>query len=364
MRIALRLGTLVLSTSTFMCSAPADPLDNVGGGPPLAPSSAGAGGSIVPAGGTAAAGTTTGGGSAGTGSDTIGGTSTSGNGGGATAGVSGGPSTGSTATPGCSLPDPGEEPQKWLERAITVQGVAADQQATFGARRYFVRLPVAYDHTRKYPIVFYGPGCGAKNVESTPMMDQIKNDAIHVFLLQKSDCFSTGYPSPEVPYVAQALTEVQAKYCTDAKRVFVSGYSSGSWLSNVVACALGDKIRGIGTAAGGLRKETVDGYRCRTPVAGVLYSGELDMTNPANRLDMNGNQIGVIGARDHLIRINGCDPNSGHTLESNPICQEWTAGCPSNPVYYCVGPGDGHNKGDGKFNVSNQLFWEVWSKLP
>jgi polyhydroxybutyrate depolymerase len=265
-------------------------------------------------------------------------------------------------------PDPGEEPQKWLERDITVANLPADQQAAFGDRKYFVRLPVAYDHTRKYPVVFYGPGCGASNVEATPMMDQIKNDAIHVFLLQKNNCFSTGgAPSPEVPYFTQALDEVQAKYCTDARHVFVSGYSSGAWLSNVLACALGNRIRGIGTAAGGLTQATRDFYKCDTmgaPAVGVFYSGENDMENPADRKDMNGNQIGVIGARDRLIKSNGCDASASEPYPDNPICTMWKTGCVDNPVLYCIGPGDGHGKGDGKFNVSNKAFWDVWTSVP
>lgn len=281
------------------------------------------------------------------------------------AGDAGGPAP----TTGCTAADPAEEQQKWLQRDIMVANLPDTQQAQFAARKYFVRLPFDYDHKKAYPVVFYGPGCGAGNVENTPMMDQIKNDAIHVFLLQKTSCFSTGqYPSPEVPYFTQALDEVQAKYCTDSKRVFVSGYSSGAWLSNVLACAMGDRIRGIGTAAGGLRKESVDGYQCAgamgKPAAGVFYTGENDTENPADRTDMAGNQIGVIGARDRLIATNGCDSMGSEPYPDNPICTMWKKGCENNPVLFCVGPGDGHGKGDGKFMVSNKAFWDVWSALP
>lgn len=285
--------------------------------------------------------------------------------GGAAGGSGGGSAVGpSGPTTGCQQPDPAEEPQIWLPRDITVTGLAPDRVAMFAARKYFVRLPVAYDHTRPYPVVIYGPGCGATMVESTPMMGQIKNDAIHVFVLQKGNCFSTGYPSPEVPYVTQALDEVQGKYCTDAGKVFMSGYSSGAWLSNVVACALGNRIRGVGTAAGGLRKTTVDGYMCNTPAAGIFYTGENDTENPASELDAQGFESGVIAGRDRLIKSNGCDANAAEVYAPNPICQVWKTGCPNNPVLYCVGPGDGHNKGDGNFNVSNKTFWDVWSSLP
>jgi poly(3-hydroxybutyrate) depolymerase len=374
MRAALRLSTLLLSPLTLMCTV-GDPGGDVGTAGSASQSGNATGGSVLPQGGEAQGGSNAG---AGAGQQTAGTPATSGSGSGGAASSGGSAGTaGGTATPGpaptlgCTAADPAEEPQKWLQRDITVENVTPEQQTMFGLRKYFVRLPVGYDHTKPYPVVFYGPGCGASNVEATPMMDQIKNDAIHVFLLQKSNCFSTGSSggvvSPEVPYFTQALDQVQAKYCTDSKRVFVSGYSSGAWLSNMLACALGPRIRAIGTAAGGLTKATTDLFKCDTmgaPAAGVLYSGENDTENPADRLDANGNQIGVMGARDRLIKSNGCDPTKSTPYAANPICTEWRTGCENNPVLYCIGPGDGHGKGDGKFNVSNKAFWDVWSNLP
>jgi poly(3-hydroxybutyrate) depolymerase len=146
--------------------------------------------------------------------------------------------------------------------------------------------------------------------------------------------------------------------------VYVSGYSSGAWLSNLLACAMGLRIRGIGTAAGGLRKTTIDGYTCQAPAVGIFYSGENDTENPADRLDDNGFQIGVMGARDRLIATNGCDPATPTVWDQNEICQIWKNGCESNPVVYCVGPGDGHGRGDGEYNVSNKGFWDLWASVP
>jgi len=384
MRQALRLSTLLLSPLTLMCSSPAD--NGGSAGAPISPSgqagsassgsasggSASGGSTVIPnagstsvttggASGSAAGGAITGGGAGAGGS--------AGAGGGAAGTATGGSSsTLPSHTAGCTAPDPAEEPQKWLEKDITVANLPAGDVAKYAARKYFVRLPVAYDHSKNYPLVFYGPGCGASNVEGTPMMDQIKNDAIHVFLLQKDACFNTGsYPSPEVPYFTQALDEVQAKYCTDAQRVFVSGYSSGGWLSNVLSCAMGPRIRATGTAAGGLTKSIVDGYKCLdmgSPAAGIFYSGQNDNTNPADKKDASGYQIGVFGARDRLLKSNGCDANAMEDYPDNPICKIWKTNCPNNPVLFCVGPGDGHGDGGGKFNVSNGTFWKVWSALP
>jgi len=367
MRGALRLLVLSISPLTLMCSAPAEPVApgpmNTGGSASQsgAPGAGTAGQGVIPTAGTPGMG----------GSETAGAGGAAAGTGGASAGAAGGgggPAGPSGPTAGCQAPMPQDEPQTWITSEITVGNLpptlTPEQVTTFSSRRYFVRLPVNYDHSKPYPLVFYGPGCGASNVESTPMMDQIKNDAIHIFLLQKNNCFSTGYPSPEVAYFTQALDEVQAKYCSDAGRVYVSGYSSGAWLSNMLACAMGNRIRAIGTAAGGLRKATIDGYTCPSPQAGVLYTGENDTENPATELDDNGFETGVIGARDRLIMSNGCDAAAAETWTNNPICQIWKTGCENNPVVYCVGPGDGHGRGDGQFNVSNKGFWDLWNSLP
>ena len=279
---------------------------------------------------------------------------------------------------GCQAPAPDEAQQMWLENKITVANLP-DTQAAFAQRSYFVRLPVGYDHSKAYPIVFYGPGCGASGVESTPMMNDIKSVAIHVFLLQKDSCFSTGsYPSPEVPYFTQALNEVQAKYCTDAGKVYVSGFSSGAWLSSVLACAMGDRIRAIGTAAGGLNQSIVDGYKCpgnqldTTPVtshasvAGLFFTGALDTTNKAVNVGKDGNPNGVNAARDRLIKANGCDPNASEPWVNTfgaDFCKIWKTGCPTAPVVYCVGPGVAHDNGQS-LNIPNKGFWEFWSSLP
>lgn len=370
MRATPHLLLVSLSSLTLMCSAPNEPaapgpMTTAGSGNQSGSPAGGSGGAgVLPSGGNQAM--------AGGGAGTAGAASLAGSGGelpgGGSAGAGGSTGFPMGKTAGCQAPDPVEEPQTWITHQMTVTNLpptlTPEQMTTFSDRRYFVRLPVGYDHTKAYPLVFYGPGCGAANVEGTPMMDQIKNDAIHVFLLQKNNCFSTGYPSPEVPYFTQALDAIQGKYCTDSSRVFVSGYSSGAWLSNMLACAMGNRIRAIGTAAGGLRKTTIDNYTCPSPQAGILYVGENDTENPASELDDNGFEQGVIGARDRLIQSNGCDANAAETWASNDICQIWKTGCENNPVIYCVGPGDGHGRGDGQFNVSNQGFWELWNSLP
>ena len=58
--------------------------------------------------------------------------------------------------------------------------------------------------------------------------------------------FCSGY---DVPYFDHMLAEVEAQYCVDRSRVFVSGFSEGCDLSTALACCRGSEIRAIGAAS-------------------------------------------------------------------------------------------------------------------
>lgn len=229
---------------------------------------------------------------------------------------------------------------------LTVNGVA---------RRYWTKLPTAYDGTTPMPLVFWGPGCGASGVEGSPLDNSIKDSAIRVFVIGTGGCFDTGGPEPETGYFNAVLDDVQANYCTDKGRVFVSGYSSGAWLSYLLACTAGDRITAIGTAAGGFH---ANNPMCKGNPGGILHAGLNDTANPITKLNKDMVNEGSSAGRDALIKANGC------TMETKPwdpayaICQEYQ-GC-KTPVIWCPQPGVGHSNGE---EVSRTGFWKYWSTL-
>jgi polyhydroxybutyrate depolymerase len=264
---------------------------------------------------------------------------------------------------GCGQ-DHGDEPRgAYTDHTISITGLTAEQMADGQAEReYFVYLPQGFDGNQPYPVVFYGPGCGASGVEGTPLTGSLGQDAILVFLLQHNSCFSTGdnpeQRSPELNYFEQVLAEIQANYCTDLGRVFVSGYSSGAWLSNLLACYHGDKIRGIGTAAGGFRPPVAE---CVGQVAAIMHAGTMDDANPISRLDDNGVEYGSIAGRDRLIEVNGCTPGMSEPWDAMySDCVVFKDGCEANPVVWCE-ENTGHSNGG---QVSASGFWKFWSSLP
>jgi polyhydroxybutyrate depolymerase len=263
--------------------------------------------------------------------------------GGSSAGGGAGPVSGPTA--GCGKAN-AEEPLKDILHNIMVKGVG---------RRYWTKLPTTYDSSQPTPLVFYGPGCGASGVEGSPLDASIKDSAIRVFVIGTGGCFDTAGPEPETGYFNAVLDEVQANYCTDSGKVFVSGYSSGAWLSDLLACTAGDRITAIGTAAGGFHANHPP---CKGNPAAMFHAGTGDTANPITKLNSAGVNEGSSAARDRMIMANGCTMETKEWDAAFPYCKEYI-GC-SSPIVWCE-QNVGHSNGE---EVSRTGWWKFWSSLP
>jgi len=256
----------------------------------------------------------------------------------------GGPAPGPTA--GCGKPS-ADAPGKDVLHNLMVAGVA---------RRYWTKLPTGYTGDKPTPLVFYGPGCGASGVEGAPLDNSIKDGAIRVFVIGVGACFDTNGPEPETGYFNAVLDEVQANYCTDKGKVFVSGYSSGAWFTDLVSCTAGDRIRGIGTAAGGFLAMHPP---CKGNPAAMFHAGTNDGANPITKLNAMGVNEGSSANRDRLLMDNGCTMETKVWDPAFPYCKEYV-GC-KTPVVWCQQDGVGHSNGE---EVARTGWWKFWSTLP
>ena len=326
-------GGAAAGTTGVIPSAGTSPVTN-----PTAGTSAGGTGVVVGTGGSGSTtgGATSSGGSAG--APAAAGATT----GGASVG-GGGPASGPTAGCGKAIAD---EPGKDLLHNIMVKGVA---------RRYWTKLPSNYDPAKPTALVFYGPGCGASGVEGAPLDNSIKDAAMRVFVIGTGGCFDTDGPEPETGYFNAVLDEIQANYCTDTAKVFVSGYSSGAWLSDLLSCTAGDRIRGIGTAAGGFHANHPP---CKGNPAAMFHAGTNDTANPITKLNAQNMNEGSSAARDRLLMDNGCTMETTVWDPAFPYCKAYK-GCKS-PVVWCEQP-VGHSNGE---EVARTGWWKFWSTLP
>ena len=233
-------------------------------------------------------------------------------------------------------------------------------------RNYYVRLPDTYDPMRAYPTVFVGPGCGGTGDQGIPIFNASKSDAIVIGLDpdpagEGRQCFnSESYPDPEEPYFNATLKAVEAAYCVDKSKLFVEGFSSGSWLANLIGCVDGNVIRGQGNASGCMQGAHPT---CTGPIA---YMAAHDMNDPNNSYQCGKDN------RDRIVKLNGCtdqtmpyDPGPDIMVKAGVTvsCVQYVGCKPGYPVVWCTTTGLGHNDQVGT-GLSTFGFWKFWTSLP
>ncbi|EWY42868.1 hypothetical protein N825_02170 [Skermanella stibiiresistens SB22] len=121
-------------------------------------------------------------------------------------------------------------------------------------------------------------------------------------------------------------------YCVNPDRVFVVGHSLGASFVNSLACARGDRIRGVGSVAGGIVPS-----QCHGGVAAMM------LHNPADELVpiAEGER-----ARDTLVAQNGQSADEPETAEVGSFeCERFADHDPSNPVLWCPHHQDLNSRG-------------------
>lgn len=354
------------SALALACSDQADPSGVETGGP--APATGGASGgsagtsaagiAVIPgesgssgsaAGGTSSMGGAQGGGTAGgTAGGTTGGASAGMAGGGSSsagaAGSAGGSASGkppATPSAGCNMPA-GQALGSWVERPkLPVNGKD---------RQWWVWLPPAYDASKAYPVVFTFHGCGGPD-NFIPMQKTAGNDAIIIRGTGGDNgCWSYPGNGDDVKFFDAMLADAEARLCVDTSRVFSTGYSSGAWFTNTLACARGDKLRGAGSVSGG-----VVGNRgtCSGEFARIFIHDTDDTTN---YFDKNGNQAELA----RIVAQNHCDAATPPVPEDPAPCARYQSCDAGNPVIMCQTMGKKHDRQD---TLATTAFWKLFSSL-
>jgi poly(3-hydroxybutyrate) depolymerase len=136
---------------------------------------------------------------------------------------------------------------------FTVMGtgatLAGNIPAKAGPRTFWVRPPADYDPNKKYRTVYIGQGCGGYEVANTSTLQLFKEssggteEALYVALdiprdMANQDCYDNrSGPSSQEWEAFQDIHEVvDSNYCVDNNRVYVSGYSTGGWLTDMWGC--------------------------------------------------------------------------------------------------------------------------------
>jgi hypothetical protein len=258
-------------------------------------------------------------------------------------------------------------------------------------REYFVTLPMGYDKTKAYPLVFEGPGCGSGGTSVYPLTDPTAGNAqnagntvIRVGLTPPPNtighatnpgqgCFDDkeGDSSVDWVFYEDLYDRLAGQLCFDKNRVFSTGNSSGAWFSNELGCKFaGDPtrpVRGIMPNTGGLPTTPPSQVTTCTnkPMAG-MWVGETN--DPENPFSHN------IDAINRAIQVNGCTggpwgttPTADYPIgggKPDTTCKQIT-GCPAlYPLVVCLIPGNQHASHDDTTNPGFTTFLKFFSKPP
>jgi len=225
----------------------------------------------------------------------------------------------------------------------------------FSHRPYAARLPPDYDYQTRLRIHVSAGGCGedaatfAKSPPSPTIFDPHDN-SIEVVLSYIDGCVADGGPkignrtdTPDLPYLRAVLVDVQATFCADVRQITLTGYASGAWEAQTLACAAGGLLHGVATLGGGLR---VARPACSGRVPSFFVTRTNDIGAPIGPLlpsDPTYVRLGSPGlapSRDEVLARNGCQGDTTAPWNPNyPACLEYT-GCPAAfPVVWCeIGP--------------------------
>jgi poly(3-hydroxybutyrate) depolymerase len=244
-------------------------------------------------------------------------------------------------SPACGK-DPGQAPGSWVHYTVTI---TPPPPRGVDTRDYFIKLPPSYDRAKPYRLVFEGPGC---NNPGTNVIDYARpagaEGVIQIGLAPEAElgkCFELRNDSVEYKFFDTVYAIAQDKLCFDQHRVFISGFSSGSWLSNMIGCVDGSKqIRAIAPASGGLPAAPCTNL----PTPGIWTHNQDDTTNLPS---------GTRAAITRALKVNRCQgtfdtsPREPYMVPAAPtasmVCERFTT-CPREfPIVYCHPATGGHS---------------------
>jgi polyhydroxybutyrate depolymerase len=179
-------------------------------------------------------------------------------------------------------------------------------------REYYVHVPLKYDGKTAVPVVFMfhgtsGDGEKFYNISGWKEKAEIEN-ILTVYPSSWRYCFTDPDDGlvknntkwndfhlstilcagerarDDVKFVAQMISELQAAYNVDARRVYASGFSNGGQFSSRLAVDLSDKLAAVASNAGGLPAATAYTPKRKLPVTYMVG------THDDRYMGLNGGQ--------------------------------------------------------------------------
>jgi polyhydroxybutyrate depolymerase len=216
------------------------------------------------------------------------------------------------------------------------------------SRWFMLSLPASYSAARSYPVVLVMHGDGGDGASmrgALPLDNYSGNDAIVAYPTSKTagwDLYAPSSSNDDHLFLLAIVESLRARFNVDATRLFATGFSSGGFMANQLACRT-TLFRGIASHSGGAPEDPLD------PAAATWPNGYAKCANQSTGvavLIVHGTDDNVVAypsgeyEADYWSYVNGCAESRAATTPAP--CQRQSQ-CPSDkPVVFCGIAGLGH----------------------
>ena len=211
-------------------------------------------------------------------------------------------------------------------------------------RSYVLLVPIApTPGPLPLVLVFHGDGGSDRSFhEGFPFEMQTRNDAIVVYpdgRFATWELHKDAEENPDIHFVEAIANELAKKLPIDRSRIFGTGYSSGGFLINLMACERPGFFRAIASNAGGAPYQRAEKF----PNGFTKCKGQV----PIPMMALHGTQDYGVGidsgafSAQYWAYVNGCDTSEMETTAYEE-CHAYRK-CPKDKaVLFCRVEGLGH----------------------
>lgn len=146
------------------------------------------------------------------------------------------------------------------------------------ARTYRLAVPTTYRRDRPTPVLFDFHGSGSNAIQQSAYTQVPAQGAAAGYLVVTPDAVAgtwdlaaPGTPTADQRYVSALESDLGARYCVDARRIFAAGISLGSEFAAIAACDAANHIAAIGLVAAEFLLRP-----CSGPVSVLAFHGTAD----------------------------------------------------------------------------------------
>ena len=272
-------------------------------------------------------------------------------------------------TPGCGM-DPGQALGQWVRSTVTI--MPRPPRGT-GNRVYFIKLPAAYDRNKPYRLIFVVPGCNGSGDRMFDYTDAAGAEGVIQIGLNPDPGGGSGpgcfddfrADSVEYKFFETLLDVASKKLCFDQHRVYFTGHSSGSFVSNMMGCVYGStRVRAVAPSSGGLATEEM--VLKPVPSCSDLPTPGIWSHNEDDGVGLPGNLIKWTKyAINRALKANRCqgdyDTSPRVPYPGEPDCQQFST-CPREfPIVLCHPRTGGH---EGNLTQQPARAWKFFKLLP